>query len=102
MSRIDEPMGQTSGGEMQTGTRGVRETAGQVQQNLRDLGGQMKSAAAEQYGHLRDQASDYYERGRQAAEEWEQSLEEYVHEKPIQSLMIAAGVGLLLGLLWKR
>ena len=29
-------------------------------------------------------------------------LEEYVQEKPIQSLLIAAGVGLLLGILWKR
>ena len=54
------------------------------------------------YGQLRDQATDYYEQGRQRATEMEQSLEQYVHEKPIQSLLIAAGVGMLLGVLWKR
>ena len=31
-----------------------------------------------------------------------ETLEEYVQEKPIQALLIAAGVGMLLGLLWKR
>ena len=34
--------------------------------------------------------------------EWEESLENYVHEKPLQAVLIAAGVGVLLGLLWKR
>ena len=53
-------------------------------------------------GQLRDQASEYYEQGRQRAQEWEQGLEQYVQEKPVQSLLIAAGVGMLLGLLWKR
>ena len=31
------------------------------------------------------------------AQEWEKHLEEYVQEKPLQAVMIAAGVGLLLG-----
>jgi ElaB/YqjD/DUF883 family membrane-anchored ribosome-binding protein len=34
--------------------------------------------------------------------EMEQSLEAYVQEKPIQALLMAAGAGLLLGMLWKR
>jgi ElaB/YqjD/DUF883 family membrane-anchored ribosome-binding protein len=34
--------------------------------------------------------------------EMEQNLEQYVQEKPIQALLMAAGVGLLLGILWKR
>jgi ElaB/YqjD/DUF883 family membrane-anchored ribosome-binding protein len=29
-------------------------------------------------------------------------LEDYVREKPLRSLLIAAGVGMLLGILWKR
>jgi len=40
--------------------------------------------------------------GRERAQEWEQSIETYVQEKPIQSILIAAGVGILLGILWKR
>ena len=101
MSRIDD-----SGTTRQGGTEGasgqMRETAQQVQENLRNLGSQVRDQATQQYGQLRDQATEYYEQGRQRATEMEQSLEQYVHEKPIQSLLIAAGVGMLLGVLWKR
>ena len=76
--------------------------AQQVGQNLRDLGGQVRDQAQQKYNELSDQARDYYEQGRQKAQEWEQGLESYIQEKPLQAVMIAAGVGVLLGLLWKR
>jgi ElaB/YqjD/DUF883 family membrane-anchored ribosome-binding protein len=79
-----------------------RDTAQQVSQNIREMGSQVRDAASDKYNQLRDQASQYYEEGRQRAAEWERSLEEYVQEKPIQSLLIAAGVGMLLGMFWKR
>lgn len=78
------------------------ETATQVSQNLRDLGGQVREAATERYSQLRDQATQYYDQGRERASEWEEGIESYVHEKPLQAVLIAAGVGVLLGLLWKR
>ena len=81
---------------------GRAEVAGQVSQQLRDVGGQVRDAATQRYEQLRDQASDYYEQGRDRAREWEQGLETYVQEKPVQALLMAAGVGVLLGLLWKR
>ena len=93
-------MGQTEGQAGATGQ--LKESAQQVQENLRELGGQVREAASEQYHNLRQQASEYYEQGRQRAQEWEQGLEQYVQEKPIQSLLIAAGVGMLLGILWRR
>ena len=80
----------------------LRDTAQQVSQNIREIGSQVRDVASEKYNQLRDQASQYYEEGRQRATEWERSLEEYVQEKPIQSLLIAAGVGMLLGMFWKR
>jgi ElaB/YqjD/DUF883 family membrane-anchored ribosome-binding protein len=92
MSRIERPEEQG----------GMREGAAEVQQNIREMGGQLRDAATEKYGQLRDQAEEYYETGRQRAMEIEQSLEDYVRDKPIQSLLIAAGVGMLLGILWKR
>ena len=104
MSRMNDPMEQS--GQGSTGTEGgqtdVRQAAAQVGQNLRDLGGQVRDQASQQYDQLRQQASDYYEQGRQRAMEYEQNLEQYVQEKPIQALLIAAGVGMLLGILWKR
>ena len=99
MSRMSDAGNQGGAG---AGMEGVRETASNMQQNLRDLGSQVRGTAREKYDELRGQATDYYEQGRQRAQEWEQNLETYVHEKPLQSLLIAAGVGMLLGILWKR
>lgn len=80
----------------------IREGAAEAQKHIREVGGQIRDAATEKYGELRDQAEEYYEHGRKRAMELEQGLEDYVREKPIQSLLMAAGVGVLLGILWKR
>ena len=102
MSRINDPA-QGKGGGGQAGGKGdLRQTAQQVGENLRDMGSQVRDTATEQYEQLRDQASDYYQQGRQRAMEMEESLEQYVQEKPMQALLIAAGIGMFLGLLWKR
>jgi ElaB/YqjD/DUF883 family membrane-anchored ribosome-binding protein len=98
MSRM-ENAGQGQG-NMGEGSMG--QAASDVQQNIRDMGSQIRDAATGKYGELRDQAQEYYEQGRQQAMEWEQGLEDYVREKPLQSLLIAAGVGMLLGIIWKR
>lgn len=104
MSRMDQGKSgeQGQGGQEGAGLDQVREAAAQMQQSLRDAGSQMRDRATQGYDQLRQQATDYYQQGRQQYDEWEQSLESYVHEKPIQSLLIAAGVGMVLGILWKR
>src|SRR5690606_31745161 len=99
MSRIDQP---GEGSQKSSGTEQVRESAAEVKENLRDLGSQARAAAQEQYDQLRQQANDYYEQGRVRAQEWEQGVEDYIREQPVKSMLIAAGVGLLLGALWKR
>ena len=47
-------------------------------------------------------ASASYEQGREQLEQAGQSLEETIREKPLESVLIAAGIGLLLAFLWKR
>jgi len=94
MSESNEDQGNATGQ--------LKDTAQQVGQNIREMGGQVRTAATEQYENLRSQATEYYEQGRERAQEWEQSLESYIQEKPVQSILIAAGVGMLLGILWKR
>jgi ElaB/YqjD/DUF883 family membrane-anchored ribosome-binding protein len=91
-------------GESGAGGQGPKmaEQAQQVGQNLRDLGGQVRDTAREKYEQLSEQAQEYYEQGREKAREWEEGLESYIQEKPLQSVLIAAGIGVLLGLLWKR
>jgi ElaB/YqjD/DUF883 family membrane-anchored ribosome-binding protein len=100
MSRIGDSSSASETGKGQGGK--VTEAASNVGQNLRDLGGQVRDVATQKYEQLRESASDYYQQGRERAQEWEQNIEDYVREKPLQSVLIAAGVGVLLGLLWKR
>jgi ElaB/YqjD/DUF883 family membrane-anchored ribosome-binding protein len=96
MSRIEQ-----SAGEAGRTKDDLKSSATQAAQSVRQMGEQVRDAASEKFEQLRGQANDYYEQGRQRAREWEQSLEEYVQEKPIQSLLIAAGVGAVLGWIWK-
>ncbi len=96
-------MSQTNDPSRQSGSSGdYREAAREVGENLREAGGRVRDVATEQYEQMKHQAQEYYERGRERAREMEQSLEQYIQEKPIRSLLIAAGVGMLLGILWKR
>ena len=97
MSRVDS--GTQQGG---SATDQLKETAAQVQQNVRDAGTQVRDAAEEKFNELRDQASQYYDQGREAAKEWEQGLEDYVQAQPLKALLIAAGVGALVGFFWRR
>ena len=80
----------------------VRDKAAEVTQNLQDFGSHVSEAAHQKYGEVKDRAADYYNRSKETAQEWEQSLESYVQEKPLQAVLIAAGVGLIVGLIWRR
>lgn len=80
----------------------MKDQASQVAGQVRDMAGNVRDAAQEQYEHLRETAEQYYDQGRQKAQEWQQGLEEYVHEQPMKALLIAAGVGVLLGIIWKK
>jgi len=46
--------------------------------------------------------AEYYEEGRNQVLAWQQQLEHQVREKPLQALLVAAGVGLLFGLFRRR
>ena len=95
-------MARKNEGEETPASQTFHDTANQVSQSIRDASSQVRDAAAEKIGQIRDNANEYYEQGKQRAQEWEQGLEDYIREKPLQSLLIAAGVGMLLGVLWKR
>jgi ElaB/YqjD/DUF883 family membrane-anchored ribosome-binding protein len=65
-------------------------------------GKEMRDQAQELMAQGQEIATEYYEEGRNQVLAWQQQLENQVREKPLQSLLMAAGVGLLLGLLRRR
>jgi ElaB/YqjD/DUF883 family membrane-anchored ribosome-binding protein len=80
------------------------EVATQVRDQARDLGAQIKAGTQDvmhQAGHA---AAASYARGRDATGEAlgtvEHTLESYIRAKPLQCLLIAAGIGILAGVLY--
>lgn len=72
-----------------------REKAAQVRTDIHDLGVVAKEAATEKF-------DSWYHEGREKVVKLEQGLENKIREYPLQSVMIAAGVGFLTGYLVSR
>src|ERR1700712_5199443 len=88
--------------EQQGAAAQLKDKASEVVSGIKDMGSNVRDAATEKYGELRDTATEYYQSGRERAVQWESQLEDYVREQPVKALLMAAGVGVLLGVLWKR
>jgi ElaB/YqjD/DUF883 family membrane-anchored ribosome-binding protein len=98
MPRMNEEKPEETG----SATEHIKEHAAGIGREVRNLGGELGGMAREKFQDFRDQAQDYYQRGRQKASELEGSFENYIQEQPIKSILIAAGVGLLVGMFWRR
>jgi ElaB/YqjD/DUF883 family membrane-anchored ribosome-binding protein len=75
-----------------------RERAEELTEALRDAG----HAAREKLEQLKGALGEYYEQGVKTTQEAEHRLEDYVREKPLRSILMAAGVGALLVWFWRR
>lgn len=47
---------------------------------------------------VREKGADLYQQGRERARKWEGDMENRVREHPVQSVLVAAGVGASIGL----
>ena len=80
----------------------AQEAGRDVAHRVRQVGEEIAEKAQYLGEHGKEIAADYYEQGRQQAAIWEHELEQQIREKPIQSILIAGGIGLLLGILCRR
>jgi ElaB/YqjD/DUF883 family membrane-anchored ribosome-binding protein len=80
----------------------LKDKASEMASNIRDTASQLRDQATEQFQSARDSATEYYQAGREKASQWEEEVEAFVRDQPLKALAIAAGVGLVLGVIWKR
>ena len=80
----------------------LRDQTKVVKDDVRELGRVAKEASKEQLQEAKQVASQYLEKSREKATEVEDSVIRYVREKPVKSMVIAAGAGALLGFLLSR
>ena len=80
----------------------AQEVGAQARDKAQEVGAQVRDKAQEMVRQGEETASDYYQQGRQQMDALEHTLEEGIRAKPLQSVFIAAGMGMLLGLLLKK
>jgi ElaB/YqjD/DUF883 family membrane-anchored ribosome-binding protein len=80
----------------------ARELGMQVRDWAQDVGGQLKEGTQEAMRQVETSTSQLSAQGHEAVGQLEKTLEDYIRAQPLQSLLIAAGVGVVLGLLWRK
>jgi len=80
----------------------AQEVGTQIRDTAQEVGTQIRDKAQEMGAQAQQAVGEYYEQGRESLREMNKSVEEKIREKPLQALLVAGGVGLLVGLLWRR
>jgi ElaB/YqjD/DUF883 family membrane-anchored ribosome-binding protein len=77
----------------------VKETAQnigtQVREKVQDIGTQAKET-------VQAAGTQVYEQGRESLQDLSRTIEGQIRTRPLQALLVAGGIGVLLGLLWRR
>jgi ElaB/YqjD/DUF883 family membrane-anchored ribosome-binding protein len=79
-----------------------RDKLTETRENIADIGHLAKETVQDKLHELKDRAAESYASGKEKLQDLEQNLARRVAASPMKSLLIAAGVGLTLGLLWRR
>ena len=77
----------------------VSDKAASAVRSAKRMAGQVSHAVGEGYDHVSQAAGDSYRKGREVARRWEHRVEGSVQQHPLTTILTAAGVGMLLGIL---
>ena len=77
--------------------------AGQdVASQLHEVGQEAAQKAKELGAEAQAAAKEFIDQGREQTLVWQEQLEQQIRQKPVQSLLVAGGIGVFLGLLLRR
>jgi ElaB/YqjD/DUF883 family membrane-anchored ribosome-binding protein len=99
MSNVTNPS--TAGGTHRPQDQ-AREKASELKAQASEMAARAKEAAQETLGELKESATEYVERGRERVSELGDTIESRIREQPMKAVLIAAGVGFVLGMCWTR
>ncbi len=89
-------------GTARPATERFNEQASAVSKDIQGMGALAKDVAHEKLEELQENASAVYDKGRDQVRDATRTLERFIAEQPLTSVLIAAGVGLFLGRFWLR
>ena len=81
---------------------GLRDKLSETGQNILEIGHLARRAANTKLHELRDAAASQVGKGKEKLSSLEERLESGIQSKPIKGVLIAAAVGLVMGLMLRR
>lgn len=90
------------GNSMSTTSDQFGAQAKEVAENLKEMGETARNAAQEKIGQVGDTATEYYEQARAKLNGVTCPCQQFLRERPLTSVLLAVGIGWLLGCFWKR
>jgi ElaB/YqjD/DUF883 family membrane-anchored ribosome-binding protein len=87
---------------MSTTSDQLGKQAKKVTEDLEKMGETVRDAAQEKLGQVGEKATEYCEQGRDKVHGVACACEQFLRERPLRSVLVAAGIGWLLGRLWKH
>ena len=87
---------------MTTTSNQLGRQAKEVAKDLQAMGGTVRDAAQDTLEQVGEKASEYYGHGRDKVHGVACACKQVLRERPLTSVLLAAGVGLLLGRFWLR
>jgi ElaB/YqjD/DUF883 family membrane-anchored ribosome-binding protein len=79
-----------------------REKLSTLEKDLRELTRISRALASDTMGVIKENAGEYYHEGLERAKNLEKTVETRIKQHPLQSLLIAIGLGFLVGMLLRR
>jgi ElaB/YqjD/DUF883 family membrane-anchored ribosome-binding protein len=86
---------------MSTTSQQIGKQANKVTEDLQKIGGTVRDAAQEKLEQMGKKTSECYAHGRDKIHGVASACEQYFRDRPLKSVLIAVGVGWLLGRIWK-
>jgi len=80
----------------------LQHNANQVADDMVKLGNAIQSLAADSWGSVQQKLSHLYETSQEKVSGVEKQIEGQIRKRPVQALLIAAGVGFLIGWIKKK
>jgi len=76
--------------------------AKEVTEDLEEMGGTVRDAAQERLRQVGEKTAEYCEQGREQVHGAACACEQFLRQRPLMSVLLAAGIGWLLGRFWNR
>jgi ElaB/YqjD/DUF883 family membrane-anchored ribosome-binding protein len=80
----------------------ITEQASTIAKDFQEVGNTARRMASDSVETIRDSANQYLDEGRARVRELSETMQHRVQDQPMTSVLIAAGIGFVLGVLWVR